>query len=757
MQTETLPVRQAFPGLRVALASDASVRGLSAQAQALEDRTGGRWADLSILDADSRAGLMSALGAQCPFELDLSLNPGTGATPVWMRCVGHWDAVRCEYLCQLADISDLRIAWRPTSERLALLQEMVDSLALLIVQLDAGSGLPCVFAGGSLLELVMRDRMDPVGRNALGALRPELHASLQTLLAQGDSSRTQTFTWRVTDEEGEVRVLEGNMYTQTDTNGRAVSRLIDAIETTAYHATMAELQATEDRLRRFVTASSDGVLICVDQHIIDANPAACHILSAQVEALQQCPLASFVVPEDQPAFEAYIGQPSPEALQCHLIDHNGARIAVELIGRNDQRRGRNVQMVIVRDVRDRRETQARIQALIADLRAQRDRAESADRAKSLFLSAASHDLRQPIHAFGLLLTSLETLLQRATPPRSTVEEVAQRMGHSLDTLSRLLNSLLDVSRLDADAVPVHPMAVSLASILEDLENNLIESARLKGLRLDVVPSDIWVHSDPFVLGRILENLVANAIRYTARGRVLVAPRSRGTHVEIQVWDTGIGIAADQLDDIFGEFYRVRPAASSGMEQPGLGLGLSIVQRSARLLGAQLQVRSNPGRGSMFSVLVPRADPLPAGLAPDQEAPATVTTDKPSAAEGPRHILVIDDDAMVLVAMQQLLQAWGHEVWCAGDVDEAIMQAVAHTDEIDLVLSDYHLAGDVDASQFMDALRACIARPAPVYVFTADTSTRVAREVQSRGLSLMHKPVREDALRQVLQQPLPWKG
>lgn len=755
MHPEPLTTPQAWPGVQLAFGPGARLGGLSAAAQALQAQSSGRWADFTILDDPSRRALTQALDEPRGFELDLRLAGMPEAGPQWLRCVGRWDPADRTHHCQLADITDLMLAWRPTSERLDLLQEMVDSLPMLIVQIDTGPELPCVFAAGRLLDLVAASDAGLEGQGAMDAFRPELHPSLQALLAPDADPTPRAFAWHLSDAQGAMRVLEGNVYTQTGADGQPASHLINAMETTAYHATMAELQTTEDRLRRFVTASRDGILLSADHQIIDANPAACQLLAAPVDALRLQRLIDIVAPEDRAAFESHIGRASTEALQCHLIDQRGARMAVELIGRNEQRWGRNIQMVIVRDVRDRRETQARIDALIADLRTQKDRAEAADRAKSLFLSAASHDLRQPIHAFGLLLTSLEALLHIASPARATVDEVTHRMGHSLDTLSRLLNSLLDVSRLDAGAVAVHPRPMPLATLLEDIEGNLLESARLKGLRLDVVTTDLWVHTDAFALGRILENLVANAIRYTPRGRVLVVARPRGTQVEVQVWDTGIGIAPDQIGHIFGEFYRVRAGGDAGTDPPGLGLGLSIVQRSARLLGAPLQVRSTPGRGSMFSVRVPRTEPQTAAPVADEAGLASGIGEEPvPVSQVPRRILVIDDDAMVVEAMQQLLEAWGHEVWCASDADQAIMQAVTHADDIDLVLSDYHLANEVDTSQFIDALRACIAQPVPVYVFTADTSARVAREVQGRGLGLMHKPVREDALRQILQQRQP---
>ena len=750
-----MPVLPAFdplclPGARFTVAMGALPTALSAECRALEVRSGGRWADLSILAPGSRTTLRAALRRTRSFALDLRLLDDAQGRTLYLRCAGHWDPAEHEHRCQLADISDLQVARAATDERLQLLQEMVDGLPLLVLQFDTGPELRCAFAAGALLSALVPPGHQPVGQDVAGAFGPKLAAHLQQQVrAAGQGPGVQPFTWRVHDGEGRERVLEGSLRSLVDEEQRPAGHLIDALETTAYHETMAALTASETRLRRFVAASSDGIVVHVDQRIVDANPAACRLLGSSAAALRDRFCEDLIAPEQLADYQAYADAESHEAHQCCLIDSSGARIPVELIGRTVYRQGRRMRMAIVRDVRDQREAQARILELIKHLRAQKERAEAADRAKSLFLSAASHDLRQPIHAFGLFLTSLEALVREARPSQAVLDELTQRMGASLNALSRLLNSLLDVSRLDANAVVVHPVPVSLGTLFAELDADLGDSARAKGLQLNVVQTDAWAYTDPVVLRRILDNLVSNAIRYTQRGRVLVGARLRGEQVEIQVWDSGVGIAADQLEAIFGEFYQVSPGGMPEGGLRGLGLGLSIVQRSAKLLHARLQVRSAPGRGSVFSISVPRTAPAPTFAA--APAPAARPVRSSSA---PRRVLVIDDDEQVLQAMQQLLQAWGHEVWCAADPDTAIVLAITHADEIDLVLSDYHLGGEIDATQFIDAVRACLVRPVPVHVFTADTSMPVAQKIRALGLSLLHKPVRHDDLQQVLEEAGP---
>ena len=270
-----------------------------------------------------------------------------------------------------------------------MLQEMVDGLPMLVIQLETGPDLRCAFAGGALLELVTPHSQNPVGRDAPGLLGPELFAQLQARLRDCPPGQTVPLTWRVRDPQDETRVLEGNLRSLVDAEGQPSGHLLDALETTAYHATMSQLQASEERLRRFATASSDGIIVHVDQWIIDANPAACHLLGTPAEALRQRRFEDLIAPEDRASYQALADRESHEAHECELIDGRGARLAVELIGRTVQRQGKRMRMAIVRDLRDRREAQARIRELIVHLSAQKDRAETADRAKSLFLSAAS--------------------------------------------------------------------------------------------------------------------------------------------------------------------------------------------------------------------------------------------------------------------------------------------------------------------------------------------------------------------------------
>ena len=418
------------------------------------------------------------------------------------------------------------------------------------------------------------------------------------------------------------------------------------------------------------------------------------------------------------------------------------RIPVEIIGRSMMRNGERLRMAVVRDIRDRREAQARIHELIEGLRSEKDKAEAADRAKSVFLAAASHDLRQPIHALGLFLTALRSMSQSASVRTNDLAEICRRMQASLDGLGQLLNMLLDVSRLDANAVQVERAPTSAQRLLEELDQDFHQLAAEKGLRLHVASSRLWVDTDPTVLRRILVNLVSNAVRYTSRGRVLIGCRLRGADVEFQVWDSGIGIPSEQREAIFEEFFQIGQTPAARHESHGLGLGLSIVKRSALLLHAPLDLRSTPGRGSMFSIRVPRCEPPRHAPAPEPET----SFPQSGASLG---VLVIDDDEQVLAAMRSVLGVWGHRVFCAISPDEAVVMAITHAHDIDLLISDHRLGGNVTAVDAIRAVHACLPRSIPTYILTGDTSPQRIHEASQLGFPILHKPIDALALRSIL--------
>jgi signal transduction histidine kinase len=368
--------------------------------------------------------------------------------------------------------------------------------------------------------------------------------------------------------------------------------------------------------------------------------------------------------------------------------------------------------------------------LIRQLTEEKERAEIANRSKSQFLAAASHDLRQPAHALGLYIATLRAMAASPNIERTALHDIAERLQTALKGMSQLLNVLLDISRLDAGVIEVEPRCFPLQQELDGLENQFLRAASEKGLTLKIRPTPIWVQTDAVLLRNILANLVSNAVRYTNRGGVLVACRRRNDEVEIQVFDTGIGIESAQLPGIFLEFYQVGNAARD--REQGLGLGLAIVQRTATLLGASVHVRSRPGHGSVFSIRLPLARPAANSCTGVLPEPASSSTRKT--------ILVVDDDRDVLASMQTLLQTWGHMVVAAASIEQAVEAADAHGDALELVVTDFRLAHRVTGIDVVHAVSESIGRAIPAIIITGDTSADGINAASSSGYRVMHKPL-----------------
>ncbi|WP_244512927.1 hybrid sensor histidine kinase/response regulator [Ensifer sp. LC163] len=381
-------------------------------------------------------------------------------------------------------------------------------------------------------------------------------------------------------------------------------------------------------------------------------------------------------------------------------------------------------------------------ALIGSLQEERDRAQSADRAKSRFLAAASHDLRQPIHALSLFISTLAALGRNGNVTAADARDLAGRARSVIGNLSGLLDALLDISKLDAGVVTVAREPLALGRLLTDLREEFTGLAKGQGLEWQVVMTDVWVHTDPMMLKRILDNLVSNAFRYTRSGRVLLGCRRCNGAIEIQVWDTGIGIPLEDQKTIFEEFVQLQNPARDRAQ--GLGLGLAIVQRMADLLGHPIRVRSVEGRGSMFSVLLPMAAPVPLQGRGDPAKPAT-----------PRlgGILVIDDERDALDALSLLLKTLGYSVYPGRSAAEACRNhtkaARRGPTPIDLVISDYRLAGGRTGLEAIGEVVTYLGRPVPVIVLSGDTSPARLREVGTSGHHLLHKPVDAEHLQEAI--------
>ncbi len=366
--------------------------------------------------------------------------------------------------------------------------------------------------------------------------------------------------------------------------------------------------------------------------------------------------------------------------------------------------------------------------------------EAANLAKSRFLAAASHDLRQPLHAIGLFVAQLHGRLR--TAERS---QVVRRIEAALSAMNDLFSALLDMSKLDAGGTTVNIAAFPVAQLLARAETTFAEAARAKGLSFRVILSNAWIRSDFILLERVIFNLISNAVRYTNRGGLRVGCRKRGNDLRIEVWDTGAGIPPDQHEKIFGEFYRLGEPDRD--RRAGLGLGLAIVDRACRLLNHRVEVRSVLGKGSCFAVTVPSV--------PAQEitsAPPISARSQLGRSNG-KLVLVIDNDPLVLEGMGEILRSWGCRVITAVTDSKALEALTKQDPTPDLIISDYHLADGKTGLEAIERLRGALSAQIPAFLISGDTTPEALREAKAKGCHLLHKPVDPMALRAMFSQAI----
>lgn len=364
--------------------------------------------------------------------------------------------------------------------------------------------------------------------------------------------------------------------------------------------------------------------------------------------------------------------------------------------------------------------------------------ELANAAKSRFLAMASHDLRQPLHALGLFVAQLRMPLRSGERTR-TIELV----DATRKEMDEMLNSLLDMSRLDAGILIPTITEFPIARLLQKIETTFDQATQETGLRLRVRRSDAWVRSDAMLLERILLNLVSNAVRYTLRGGIIVGCRRRGQMLRIEVWDSGPGIPEDQKQNIFGEFFQL--AARDRNRYGSMGLGLAIVDRLRLLLNHPIDLASTVGRGSRFAILVPMADECDTSTEPvDSPHPAAF------AVEG-KVVLVITDAPIVQEGTGGLLGRWGYFVLTAASDEAALIRLAERQQRPDLIISDYHLASGKTGIRAIEQINAAFGSSIPAILISGDTAPEPLREAKDRGYILLHKPVDPMRLRAVMHE------
>lgn len=363
-------------------------------------------------------------------------------------------------------------------------------------------------------------------------------------------------------------------------------------------------------------------------------------------------------------------------------------------------------------------------------------AEEANQSKTRFLAAASHDILQPLNAARLYATTLLETAHKSDDPA-----LAENINASLEAVEDILTALLDISRLDAGAMQVEIGVFRIDDILAQLKREFDPVAKEKGLDLVILKTSLAVRSDRRLLRRLLQNLISNAIKYTPRGRVLVGTRRVKGRAIIQVWDTGLGIPEHKRREVFQEFQRLEQGARVAR---GLGLGLSIVERIARVLDHTVELRSEPGRGSCFSIELPVTQALPK---PDQEAIALPTIGAPLAGT---LVLAIDNEPAILDGMKRLLTGWGCVAVAAPNLKDAMAEIRPYKSAPDAIVADYHL-DEGDGIEAIVALRWKLGMDIPAILVTADRSPEVRDAAAEKSIHVLHKPLRPAALRALLAQ------
>lgn len=393
---------------------------------------------------------------------------------------------------------------------------------------------------------------------------------------------------------------------------------------------------------------------------------------------------------------------------------------------------RNLHRLLTEALRTRFEKEALSEQLAEQMAITRRASED----KTRFFAAASHDLRQPLHAIALFGAVIERELQG----RAALAH-AQRLMGAVRALGTSLDTMLDVSRLDAGVIEPERQPVALAEVFTALLPMFGSRAEEAGLQLRIRATGLWVHSDPQLLQRLLANLVENAIKYTPQGGVLVVARARGHRVWVEVVDTGIGIAPDHAERVFDEFYQID---NPGRDRTrGLGMGLAIVRRLAALLGHPIRLRSRPGRGTRFRL------ELPATEAPLASTPMPLLPETPAAQRLPRHVLLIDDEADIAQATAALLGGWGVRL-TAVDGEARAAEALA-SQAFDAMICDFRLADGADGLLAAQRLRERYAPFLPLLLVTGETAPERLQRVRDAGVPVLYKPVDPARLRLALAE------
>lgn len=380
--------------------------------------------------------------------------------------------------------------------------------------------------------------------------------------------------------------------------------------------------------------------------------------------------------------------------------------------------------------------------LIEQLTEQKEKAEQANISKTKFLASASHDMRQPIHAMGLFLGVLEERVEKEDQ-----KTIVQKIQKSSNALGSLLDSLLDISRLDAGVIKVVPEPFSLNNLFDALNNEFQAVAKEKNLMIKFVSTKLWVNTDYRIIERITRNLISNAIRYTDSGRILVGCRGHQGRTLVAVYDTGIGIPENKIQNIFREFYQLHNPERD--RSKGLGLGLAIVERMAKLLDMPLYIKSIAAKGSVFGFVLPAVPVASPAATKTVAAPEILYFDG-------KTVLVVDDEEEICDSLSELLRNWHCDVVIAASGNEAVRALQKNKKRPDIMLVDYRLRDNEIGTAVIDKINSVYAdqetaQTIPAVIITGDTAPDRIKEAERSGYRILHKPVAPEALRLLLAE------
>ena len=546
---------------------------------------------------------------------------------------------------------------------------------------------------------------------------------------------------RLTDRQIQIAAAS-NLALDLILAGSGLAVLIGLVATLRIRADLLALQRAEERFRALMESAPDAMVVVDGQgSIVMVNARTEALFGYERQALIGKPI-EILIPERYRSEHAarrsaYAQAPLQRAMGAGLElvarRRDGTEIPVEVSLSPVAAAGGLQVASAIRDISERKHA-------LEQLREARSAAEKADRAKSVFLATASHDLRQPLQTISLLNGTL-----RRMGGNGDSADALARQEAAINVMSRLLNALLDISKLESGAVKPVLTDWQLCTLFGQLRTEFAGLASEKGVRLEADMSDAWVHADFSLLGQVLRNLLSNAIKYTQRGSVRLHARAEGEAVRIEVSDTGIGMAPEELTRIYQEFYQIGVPTNATRE--GYGLGLSIVSRIVKLLGLELEAHSEIGQGSRFALQVPAGK---AAVAPAANPGAGLSAERGA---GNKHeILIVEDEPAVLNATRLLLTAVGYRVATARSLAQAIERA-RESPALELLISDYRLADGETGAQVIAAVREIRGAHFKTVLITGDTSGAAHAADGDEHVRLLSKPVDPDELLGLLKELL----